>query len=275
VADTLNTAVTATDALGAFRFSGVPAGQYSLEVATVEGNRSRVRMPVNVSGDTADVSVVLEPSGEFRGRLAFDGSAREPALAGIRTVRALLYPLSYGGRPATAAFDDAGVLSVGGLAPGDYAVVLGSMPRPWRLDRVASTGQPKRSALVTIEAGKTANVVLEVTARPVLLSGSVLRDTTAPAAAQVILLPEDHQQWLRAGRLALAMRTAQVEEDGSFVFEGIPEGRYLLRAVPADQIVSADNASDITALVARATAVSVAGPSTRINVAVERVRRPS
>ena len=189
-------ATLATDATGAFRVAGLPAGAYALAAGWLRAARPAT---LTARGCVAGLTVVCEPLGRLFGTV-IDASGAPVAGATLRA--------AFGETVLTATTDGNGAWAM-----------LGDCSAGGELTVRVDTGFHAETTLAVepLPAGgaRTLRIVLEATGR---CSGTVaLEDGGA--------LPEGFTLTLRTATASVA--TATVGADGTFAFEGgLPPGAY-------------------------------------------------
>jgi len=145
--------------------------------------------------------------------------------------------LPVGNRNATSSSDDLGQFRIRGLPAGDYYVAALSGLFADQHDRVgfATTFYP--GATIPINAQPVhvdldqdaQNVTFPLTSTPTaMISGMVVDGTGQPVTGAQVLMVQTHSGDVRAAFLA---RSGRIGSDGSFTFQHVPWGTYLLQAM--------------------------------------------
>jgi len=194
-----------TDDRGAFEFSGVAPGRWTLWAfaSSFQGYR-RDGVEVEPAAEIRDLEVVLAVGAELSGRVfAPDGSPAVDALVDLR--------------PGSGVFTDGdGRYSFTGLAPGIAQIVA------------EHDDYPQVTREVRIEAGKTTLDLRFDGGVPV--SGVVLGPASEPVSeAQVVLVRDSY---------GATVPSTRSTGDGSFTLTGVPPGRYQARVSKEGYAVS-------------------------------------
>ena len=242
---------TATDAAGVFRFEGVEAGKYAVDLSRAgffpaKKNGPEWTVTVEAGKEVAELVYKMRAAGVITGRIV-DGDGDPLANAGVKAILQ--------GKPALGSARQAGVVTVDGgamnhaltndlgeyriadLEPGQYEVqvdpplFLGPAPNP------ADRGKQREKVLFTktyypgtMEEGQagtvqvtsggtaTANVTL-LTNRAYRVSGTV-SGASGAQMEQIILVSRSSTQLQQ-----------NVEEGGKFEFQNVQPGTYEARVV--------------------------------------------
>jgi hypothetical protein len=186
------------------------------------------------SGDTVNVSLVLQPAPTVTGRLVFEASSLEPPSDPSR--------VSIGLRPSgpmiprmRSTVDSSGTFAIAGAIPGPYTVV-GSVPASampgtspgvaWTVRSVTLDGQDVTDRVLDVSAAGASGLVVTFTDRLSELSGTIVDPSGQPAANYfVIAIPADRAYWVRATRRITSTRP---DGSGQYVIRGLPSGEYLI-----------------------------------------------
>ena len=228
---------------GRFTATGLSPDLYTL-MAEVRGSESSPALwalaDLNLNpGETASVTLTLQPTLRLNAQVVFQGDALQPP-ADLSTVAVRLWTVGSTFAQTTSQTDKAGVVTIGGIVPGRYAVV-GSVPGP-----AATQGKPRwsvRSVMLggrditdlPIEINSSGMPDLTVTFTDVVseLSGTLTTASGQPAMdAFVVVMPADKEYWFAISRRIASTRT---DRSGRYVFRGLPAGEYRL-AVTTDLV---------------------------------------
>ena len=192
-------AVTEADASGAFTFSGVPQGKYTLRVLIVPAPAGYglppgvgaaglqpayvppavdpvlwAETPVSVGrSDVTGLVVALRRGLHISGRVTFDSSSPVPSADARQRIAVTVFPLEHPderrGQGGVVQADGTFVLQ--GLGPGRYRIacdapdVTGATGSPWRLETVTRGGRHLADARLTLQATDASGLVLTMTTR--------------------------------------------------------------------------------------------------------------
>jgi hypothetical protein len=251
---------------GAFAFTGVPPGEYTLVAfgtlpvagsepptppAVMIGPKGEMRVAPRAPAAPSEtlyamldlatngqpienVTLTMQPGVEVSGSVTFEGGRpADLTKASLRLARADTEPTPLAVEqhvPAPATLDARGRFSFRGVIPGHYRVVAGAGLTGLTLKSAVFAGRDALDFSLEAKPGEdvTAGVVT-VTAQAAEIAGS-LTDATGAAAPDhtVILFAADSRYWTPQSRRIQAARPAT---DGRFTFRNLPAGDYRLVAV--------------------------------------------
>ena len=219
-----------------FRFLGVPAGSYVLEVKLQESvscdvivsNREDVltHMPLDVPLAGLDDVVVPIASGvTMQGRIRFDGKTPRPEHMDISPMPTL------DGAATPGEWDDDARIAAGGLIPGAYALQVSQNGEPRWFVRTMTLGRLDLVRRPVVIDRDVTGVEVTMTDRPSPLDGRIV-DTTGNTVrdATVIVFPVDRASW-PTGHDDLAGFARTRSLDGTYRFEHLVPGDYFIAAV--------------------------------------------
>lgn len=247
-----------------FRFLGVPAGSYVLELQLQEfvscdvilRNSEDVLTQMSLDVPPAgldDVVVPISPGVTLRGRIRFDGQSPRPELIDI-----WLTP-TFGGDVQAGDWDDDARITVGGLIPGGYAVQVSPDDEPRWFVRSMTLGRLDLATHpVTIDRDDVSGVEVTMTDRPSPLDGRIV-DATGNVVrdATVIVFPVDRASWPTGhDRLAGFARARSL--DGTYRFGHLVPGDYFIAAVDERRMGDWPRAGFLEAIAKHASPVRIA-----------------
>ena len=121
--------------------------------------------------------------------------------------------------------DASGHITIEGVPPGRYAVLVGAFDKRYSVTRAVSAGVEISAQEFTVTPGKSMDVVIYLTGGVVTVEGFVKRGTKPASGMMVALIPKDPQTH---GDM---FRRDQSDSDDSFVLRGVIPGTYTLVAV--------------------------------------------
>lgn len=268
---------------GAFRWSGVPPGAYTLTVSPrVDPGRAEApaaqlaraesgRLDLDVAGDVTDVLVRTQPGTIVRGRLVVDGDASRLRGRDVRVQAASIGPAGRVSMQVSAAVRPDLTFELAGVH-GPALLRLGNAPEVW-WTRTVRVGRVDATDGFDFGAGRTiVGVEIVVSTKGSGLRGRVrTAGQASPPDAVVIGFDEDARRW---GRQVVA-NTFMVRptEDGAWAVDRLRPGTYQLVAVPAAQASDGDleDPEFLRSLVPRARTVAVGeGETPEVDIVVDR-----
>jgi hypothetical protein len=247
-----------------FRFLGVPAGSYVLEVKLQESVSCDVivsysedvltQMPLDVPPAGLDDVVVPITSGvTMQGRIRFDGKTPRPEHLDIS-----LMP-TFGGATAPGEWDDDARIAAGGLIPGSYVLRVSQNGDPRWFVRTMTLGRlDVATHPIAIDRDGGSGVEVTMTDRPSPLDGRIV-DTAGNAVrdATVIVFPVDRASW-PTGHDDLAGFARTRSLDGTYRFEHVVPGDYFIAAVDERRMDDWPRAGFLEAVAKQASPVRIA-----------------
>jgi protocatechuate 3,4-dioxygenase beta subunit len=246
------------DSEGRFHLANVPPGNYRLIARAVVsqpgvagggappgGRGARPLAPQSTAirlWGTADIAVdgrnltnvlvTLQQGLTLSGRVAFQGTAQQPA--DLTRMRVVLTPADPAGGPmmqnAAGTVDATGKFTIASVVPGMYRLTASGGGNGWYLDSAVIDGQDTLDVPFEVKPGSApSGAVITFTDRQAQLTGSITNQRGQPAPEQtLILFPADERYWVPQSR---RIRSTRPSTDGQFTFAGIPPGDYKLVAM--------------------------------------------
>lgn len=234
-----------------FEFTGLADGDYVLVSREVVAGSaplpSELYMsePLRVTVKGADVSgieLTTRPLASLSGRIVLDATKppecegkRSPLFSemNVTVLRAQkdmdsdllpFYPTSNSASP-----DAKGSFAIRGLTPGRYMPQPQFYGRYWYVNSMTNAGPPKIDAAAnwsTLKVGQRTEVTITLTEGAASIRGkiSTANGVAIPAALGVYLMPAERERTTDVLRYFLTV----VEADGTFSFNNLPPGRYLV-----------------------------------------------
>jgi len=232
---------------GRFQLTGVPPGDYVLDVQQRPQNLRNLQdlnltqlefasMPLSVSGDIDNLTVVTTPGVMVSGRVVYQGQTPPKTNLQITTMPAAGASSPVMMQVAARALgrgrvNQDGTFELRGVA-GPLLIRPQGIPNGWALKSVMVEGFDVTDTAFEFKPGRNVtDVVITLTDRLTGVSGAVRDARGQPVADYVLVVfPEDTR--LR-GSQSRYVQTARPNQDGAFAIKGLPPGRYLAAAVPA------------------------------------------
>ena len=229
-----------TDAAGVFSLLGLPPGQYSIRADVTErmswhfGQRApgETGRPINVARNQAvqGIEVVLPPSRTIVGVVVDEhGEALQGARVQawqLRYIAGRTVAVAAGNARVT---DDRGRYRLWGLQPGSYlvsafvdGVVAGAAQSVYAKTYFPGTATVSTALAIDLREDATANIAFAATGLSEVRG--VARDGDGSLVSGTARLVENR----RAGAVT-EPRVVDLKPDGSFVFQHVPAGQYVLQ----------------------------------------------
>ena len=285
---TFEAAVAMTDRAGAFEFPAVPAGAYVLQawhmpvryVSLLDALPSEpshwVEQPITVDAAPVTVTLALGRGAALSGRIVLEGSRTPPPARQFQPVLGAWFQ-----PPWSLAFSSGPIAETRvtpewefmreGVPPGTYVPNLASTFRPpagWYFKSATMDGRDLLRSPLVLNGRDVAGIVMTFTDRPTTLSGLAMDSTGRPDPdAAVFVFPTDHHAWSQNGLHAALAHAAATTQTGTYAFDHVPPGDYLVAAGDVDLLDDWLQASVVQSLAAQATAVTLTnGTATRLDV---------
>lgn len=278
------TAIATSDQSGAFRFVGVPVGDYTLRVVQSPDPVPNPTSPgaVTASSDPAywasvpvavtdkgiaDLEVRLQRGFRVTGRLEFDGASPKPPPEMFDRFGVHFAPAEgNGGRQLSAlrgTISRDGQILMPEMPPGRYIVWFTSFAN----DRLATAAWETRGATIggrdasntpfELKSDETTLVVTR-TDRPATIAGTARTSQGQPDAdAAVLMFPADPDRWKDYSSSSRLLRQVRAAESGGYRIRGVPEGDYFVVAIPESEAVDWQDPTILAALARTATRVTI------------------
>jgi hypothetical protein len=233
---------------GSFQLTGVPPGDYVLDVQQRPQNIRNLQqlnlselefasMPLSVSGDIDNLTIVTTAGVTVSGRVVFQGQASVPrgnmqvtavaSTGGSAPMPIMIAARALGGGRV----NQDGTFELRGIA-GPRIIRVQGVPAGWALKSVTIEGADVTDTPFEFKPGiNVTGVVITLTNRLTEITGTV-RDARGQTVADYVLVAfaDDSQLW---GAQSRYVQTTRPNQNGEFTLKGLPPGRYLAAAVPA------------------------------------------
>jgi hypothetical protein len=232
---------------GSFQLTNVPPGDYTIDVQQRPQNIRNLQdlnlsqlefasMPVSVSGDIDNLTIVTTPGVTVTGRVAYQGQAppkqnvqvtAAPLAGGPASIGALISAKALGGGRV----NQDGAFELRGIA-GPQMIRVQAMPTGWALKSITLEGVDITDTGYDFRPGNNVTgIVITLTDRLTEFTGNVRDARGQPVADYVLVVfPEDAKLW---GAQSRFVQTSRPNQNGTFNIKGLPPGRYLSAVVPA------------------------------------------
>ena len=300
-------ALTVTDSSGAFRFLGVPVGQYTIRAIKVpvtpltvgpsgqpvfsavpppipQGPTLWASLPVNVGPEgLPNVTVRMNTGFRLSGRVEFVGTSPKPPPAIVQTLNVQIQPIdghqSGFSRALQTRVDPDGTITSFEIPPGRYVIRMSApteswlaMPG-WASESVTVGGKDVAVTPLDLQ-GDVTGLVFTMTDHPTEISGTA-RDSNGKIdlGAAVIIFPVDSATWLNFGELPRNLRLLRPSSTGVYRIVGMPAGAYFVAAVPDAQAGDWQDPRVLQALSRNATRITLARGEKKTQDVVTRAAR--
>jgi len=205
---------------GVYEIAGLAPGKYSLLTTGPNQRVAKTHADIFLNTDGQE----LDPS---------DGTATASVRAKVHLRGADKLPVGLtvilrdakGTNAGTSAIDEKGEADFAGLEPGDYEVVAFSPAKIYSVFRITSGEQTQPGHSLTVAAGSSHSVSLDLIGGSVTIEGFAKKSGKAASAAMVVLVPQNPEANLEL------FRRDQSDLDGSFALRQIIPGTYTILAI--------------------------------------------
>jgi hypothetical protein len=232
---------------GSFQLVNVPPGDYILDVQQRPRAMQNMQdlsalqlefasMPISISGDIDNLTIVTSPGVTVVGRVVYQGQAPPkqnlqvtavPPAGGPSPIGALISAKALGGGRV----NQNGGFELRGIA-GPQLIRVQALPAGWTLKSITMDGADITDTPYDFKPGvQVSGLVVTLTDRLSEITGSV-RDARGQAVMDYVLVvfSEDTKHW---GAQSRHVQTTRPNQNGTFSIKGLPPGRYLAAVVPA------------------------------------------
>jgi hypothetical protein len=264
--DSLDAAITSTDAAGAFTFPAVPAGGYTLRIAqsphylyASEGSRILTStgsvggvvgggppqmsedpvlwatVPLSIGdADISGLTVLLHPGSRLSGRIEFEGSREKPTPEQLSRFTFGVTPVGLqdyvSGLEATC--DARGQFKTSELLGGRYFLGVRSFFKGWTLKSVLVGDRDLTDLPIDVSAGDISNIVMTFTDRPAsIIQGTVRSADGIRDNVGVLMFPTETKYWAESPGLFGRFRLATLTADATYEIQDVLSGSYFIAAV--------------------------------------------
>jgi hypothetical protein len=223
---------------GAFTIAGVPPGRYTLRARSDDTDVPQYAVqPLTLGdGDSADLTVVLAPSGSIGGTLTFQASQsvqQVPDVTQLRIVAPAIDFTNFGPNP-NARVDKDGQFTIDGVPAGLHWIRTQGPLRGWMLKSVLVNSRDVIDTPLEVRSGqKVTNIALVFTDKLSEVNGTLTDERGGPITEYTVLaFPADSSLWRPQARQIM---TARPDQNGKYQMRGLPPGEYFIAAIdPAE-----------------------------------------
>ena len=216
-----------TDETGAFRFKGVPPGNYVISAYTSEEGdhvyQPRGEQKIEVNGENVDsLTISIGRGTNLSGRITVDGMG-SPAWDRIRINLSGIEGDSFGGQSDV---KKDGTFEIKSVNDGDYAFMVWGLETGWYVKSARLGAQDLLEKGLQLETGNPGGrIEVVVSSVGAQLDGSVSGHDGPVIGARVSIAPEPETPYNRS-----RSRGDKTDQSGHFVVTGLAPGTYRLRA---------------------------------------------
>lgn len=205
---------------GVYELSGVPPGRYTVRTKNADSGQLEQSTGVDLVRDGQELN---ESRGEMLGsiKLSLKMPGEEPLpqqyALGLQDSRRRLVAFRQGDPTGQFSFED--------LAPGRYAILVGSQTKAYSVVRTSSSLGASSGHDVNVTPGAAVELTATLAAGIVTIEGVVQKKDKKVAGVMVALVPNDPVAHIDL------FRRDQSDFDGTFVLRGVIPGSYTIVAV--------------------------------------------
>jgi hypothetical protein len=167
-----------------------------------------------------------------------------------------------------------GTFETTNFGPGKYFLQIQGTPAPWQVKSATIGGRDVLDAPIELGDSNLTGVLIAVTDEQYSVSGSV-----TPAAGQsladavVYMFPADHRAWIQNGMNPRRSRQGRVNPNGSYTFNMLPPGDYVIVAIDRADDGNIQDPAYIEALSRLGTRVTVVSAKQTLDITMMKVKR--
>jgi protocatechuate 3,4-dioxygenase beta subunit len=205
---------------GVFELTGLPPGRYTVRTKNADSDQLGQSADVDLIRDGQELN---ESRGETLGslKLSLKMPGDEPLPkqygVGLQDSRRRMVAFKQGDPTGQFSFED--------LAPGKYAILVGSQTKPYSVVRTSSPSGDSSGHDLNITPGAAVQGTVFLSAGTVSIEGVVQKKDKKVAGVLVALVPNDPVAHIEL------FRRDQSDFDGTFVLRGVIPGSYTIVAV--------------------------------------------
>lgn len=217
-----------TDENGHFSIDQVLPGKYTLTAMSMEskdvadGVTARQKIEIGQQ-DVKELRLVLTKGLTVTGTISAEGSS----LAKLSSSYVVLVGKDDDFSPGNNSSEKDGSFKITGVQPMTYQVSILNLPEEYYLKRVVYNGQTSPDHVVKIEPGiPPGKLELVVSSHPATITGTVEDSNHAPVGGVSVVLHIGSGK----GKPSLSPNHVVTDQNGKFVFRGVPPGSYMIVA---------------------------------------------
>lgn len=224
----IGSASSQTDENGHFSIKQVLPGTYTAAGISMEpedvadGLSARQKIEVGQQ-DVKDLRLVLTGGQTVAGTISAEGAS----LAKLSSAYVAFVGKDDDFSRGSNGSEKDGSFKITGLQPMTYQVSMLNLPEEYYLKRVVYSGQPSPDHLVKLEAGvPPGKLELVVSSHPATIAGTVEDSNHAPIGGVSVVLRVGSGK----GKPSISPNHVITDQNGKFVFRGVPPGSYTVVA---------------------------------------------
>jgi hypothetical protein len=152
--------------------------------------------------------------------------------------------------------------TIAGVLPGRY--VFGSVSAgQFVVEAIEWRGRDLLTSPLEVEGDRDiSGVVIRMSSKPTLVTGSVSTANGPASTGVVVMFPATPSVWRNVGLTAMLFKTASIAATGSYNFSMLTPGDYFLAAIPDEDRLKWTDPDYLASIAGLATRVSVSPGST-------------
>jgi protocatechuate 3,4-dioxygenase beta subunit len=205
---------------GVYEVTGVPPGRYNVRGRNANSGQLEQSSDVELVRDGQELNDSRnEPLGSLKLSIKNPGEEAlpKPYTVGLQDSRRRMVAFLQG--------DASGQVNFENLAPGRYAILVGSQAKPYAVVRTSSQAGESAGHFVNVTPGEAQEMTAFLAAGIVSIEGVVQKKDKAVAGIMVALVPDDPEKHIEL------FRRDQSDFDGTFLVRGVIPGSYTIVAV--------------------------------------------
>jgi len=205
---------------GMFELTGLPPGRYTVKAKNADSGQLGQSADVDLVRDGQELNESRgETLGSLKLSLKMPGEQPLPKQygVGLQDSRRRMVAFKQGDATGQFTFED--------LAPGKYAILVGSQTKPYSVVRTSLPSGDSSGHDLNITPGAALEVTAFLSAGTVSIEGIVQKKDKTVAGVMVALVPNDPVAHIEL------FRRDQSDFDGTFVLRGVIPGSYTIVAV--------------------------------------------
>jgi hypothetical protein len=207
-------------ARGVYELTGVPPGRYTVRLKNSTSGQLEQSTDLDLVHDGQELGDSHgEPLGSLKLFLRIPGEETLPKhyVVGLQDSHRRIVGFKQGDPSGQVSFED--------LAPGRYAILIGSPSKPYSVVRISSQAGDSPGHDVNVTPGAALDLTASLATGIVSIEGVVHKNSNPVAGVMVALVPKDPEAHIEL------FRRDQSDFDGTFLVRGVIPGSYTIVAV--------------------------------------------